>query len=298
MHFVKKKPEEKRELLNQKLKSNKILRVPGAYNPLTAKLIEEIGYDAVYVSGGVMANDLGFPDIGLTTLEDVSTRSYLISRVTNLPTIVDIDTGFKSCEKTIRTFEEFGVAAVHLEDQIERKRCGHLENKELISTDKMVGKIKECVKAKKDKNFKIIARSDAKEVEGIDKMIDRCKAYIDAGAEIIFPEALANEKDFELVRKNLDCYLLANMTEFGKTKLLNYKELENLGYNIVIYPVTTQRLAMKNVEDGLRAIFDDGHQNNIIDKMQTRKRLYDLVDYEKYNSLDEKIYNFSTEGHE
>tara|TARA_B100000965_G_scaffold34485_1_gene25441 strand:- start:521 stop:1417 length:897 start_codon:yes stop_codon:yes gene_type:complete len=298
MHFVEKKPEEKRELLNQKLKSNKILRVPGAYNPLTAKLIEEIGYDAVYVSGGVMANDLGFPDIGLTTLEDVSTRSYLISRVTNLPTIVDIDTGFKSCEKTIRTFEEFGVAAVHLEDQIERKRCGHLENKELISTDKMVGKIKECVKAKKDKNFKIIARSDAKEVEGIDKMIDRCKAYIDAGAEIIFPEALANEKDFELVRKNLDCYLLANMTEFGKTKLLNYKELENLGYNIVIYPVTTQRLAMKNVEDGLRAIFDDGHQNNIVDKMQTRKRLYDLVDYEKYNSLDEKIYNFSTEGHE
>ena len=298
MHFVEKKPEEKRELLNQKLKSNKILRVPGAYNPLTAKLIEEIGYDAVYVSGGVMANDLGFPDIGLTTLEDVSTRSYLISRVTNLPTIVDIDTGFKSCDKTIRTFEEFGVAAVHLEDQIELKRCGHLENKELISTDKMVEKIKECVKAKKDRNFKIIARSDAKEVEGIDKMIDRCKAYIDAGAEIIFPEALANEKDFEFVRKNLDCYLLANMTEFGKTKLLNYKELENLGYNIVIYPVTTQRLAMKNVEDGLRAIFDDGHQNNIIDKMQTRKRLYDLVEYEKYNSLDEKIYNFNTEGHE
>ena len=298
MHFVKKKPEEKRELLNQKLKSNKILRVPGAYNPLTAKLIEEIGYDAVYVSGGVMANDLGFPDIGLTTLEDVSTRSYLISRVTNLPTIVDIDTGFKSCEKTIRTFEEFGVAAVHLEDQIERKRCGHLENKELISTDKMVGKIKECVKAKKDKNFKIIARSDAKEVEGIDKMIDRCKAYIDAGAEIIFPEALANEKDFEFVRKNLDCYLLANMTEFGKTKLLNYKELENLGYNIVIYPVTSQRLAMKSVEDGLRVIFEDGHQNNIIDKKQTRKRLYDLGDYEKYNALNEKIYNFSSDGHE
>ena len=298
MHFVEKKPEEKRELLNQKLKSNKILRVPGAYNPLTAKLIEEIGYDAVYVSGGVMANDLGFPDIGLTTLEDVSTRSYLISRVTNLPTIVDIDTGFKSCDKTIRTFEEFGVAAVHLEDQIERKRCGHLENKELISTDKMVEKIKECVKAKKDKNFKIIARSDAKEVEGIDKMIDRCKAYIDAGAEIIFPEALANEKDFEFVRKNLDCYLLANMTEFGKTKLLNYKDLENLGYNIVIYPVTTQRLAMKSVEDGLRAIFKDGHQSNIIDKMQTRKRLYEIVDYEKYNSLDEEIYNFSKEGHE
>ena len=298
MHFIEKKPEEKREILNQKLKSNKILRVPGAYNPLTAKVIEEIGYDAVYVSGAVMANDLGFPDIGLTTLEDVSTRSYLISRVTNLPTIVDIDTGFKSCEKTIQTFEEFGVAAVHLEDQIERKRCGHLDNKELISTDKMVNKIKECVKAKKDKNFKIIARSDANSVEGLDKMINRCKAYIDAGAEIIFPEALSNEKEFENVRKSLDCYLLANMTEFGKTKLLNYKDLENLGYNIVIYPVTTQRLAMKNVEDGLRAIFKDGHQSNIIDKMQTRKRLYEIVDYEKYNSLDEEIYNFSKKGHE
>tara|TARA_B100001250_G_scaffold157103_1_gene135009 strand:+ start:2255 stop:3151 length:897 start_codon:yes stop_codon:yes gene_type:complete len=298
MHFVEKKPEEKREVLTEKLKSNKILRVPGAYNPLTAKVIEEIGYDAVYISGGVMANDLGFPDIGLTTLEDVSTRSYLISRVTNLPTIVDIDTGFKSCKETIKTFEEFGVAAVHLEDQIERKRCGHLDNKELISTDKMIHKIKECVNAKKDKNFKIIARSDARSVEGIDKMIDRCKAYIDAGAEIIFPEALENEKEFELVRKSLNCYLLANMTEFGRSKLLNFKDLEKLGYNIVIYPVTTQRLAMKNVEDGLRAIFADGHQNNIIDKMQTRKRLYELVEYEKYNALDENIFNFKTEGHE
>ena len=298
MHFVEKDLTQKRIDLDTKLKSNKILRVPGAYNPLTAKLIEEIGYDAVYVSGGVMANDLGFPDIGLTTLQDVSTRSYLISRVTNLPTIVDIDTGFKSCKETIETFEEFGVAAVHLEDQIEQKRCGHLDNKELISKEKMVSKIKECVSSRKDKNFKIIARSDAKSVEGIDSMIERCKAYVDAGAEVIFPEALKDEKEFELVRKSLDCYLLANMTEFGKSKLLNYKQLEGLGYNIVIYPVSTQRLAMKNVEDGLRAIFTDGHQNNIIDKMQTRKRLYDLVEYEKYNSLDEKIYNFKTDGHE
>ena len=298
MHFIDKEPYQKRKDLVEKLKSNKILRVPGAFNPLTAKLIEEIGYDAVYVSGGVMANDLGFPDIGLTTLQDVSTRSYLISRVTNLPTIVDIDTGFKSCKETIQTFEEFGISAVHIEDQVERKRCGHLDNKELVSIDIMVRKIKESVSAKKDQNFKIIARSDAKSVEGIDKMIDRCKAYIDAGAEIIFPEALENEKDFEKVRKELSCYLLANMTEFGKSKLLNYKKLEELGYNIVIYPVTTQRLAMKNVEDGLRDIYANGHQNNIIDKMQTRKRLYELVDYEKYNSLDEKIYNFSTEGHE
>ena len=297
MHFVKKNSEEKRKDLNDKLKSNKILRVPGAYNPLTAKVIEEIGYEAVYVSGGVMANDLGYPDIGLTTLKDVSYRSNQIARVTNLPTIVDVDTGFKSCEETIKTFEKFGIAAVHIEDQIEQKRCGHLDNKELISKEEMVNKIKKCVNARTDKNFKIIARSDAKDVEGIDKMIDRCKSYVEAGAEIIFPEALKDEKEFEIVRKSLKCYLLANMTEFGKSKILNYKELENLGYNIVIYPVTTQRLAIKSVEEGLRAIFEDGHQNNIIDKMQTRKRLYDLVEYEKYNALDEKIYNFSTEGH-
>ena len=298
MHFVKKKPEEKRKEFDAKLKAKKILRIPGAYNPLTAKVIEEIGYDAVYVSGGVMSNDLGYPDIGLTTLKDVSNRANQIARVTNLPTIVDIDTGFKSCKETIETFEKFGITGVHIEDQIAQKRCGHLENKELVTKEEMVKKIKECVSSKKDESFKIIARSDAKSVEGIDKMIDRCKSYVDAGAEIVFPEALHDEKEFEKVRKSLNCYLLANMTEFGKSKLLNYKELENIGYNIVIYPVTTQRLAMKNVEDGLRAIFDDGHQNNIIDKMQTRKRLYDLVEYEKYNSLDEKIYNFSTEGHE
>jgi len=298
MHFVKKNSEEKRKDLNDKLKSNKILRVPGAYNPLSAKVIEEIGYEAVYVSGGVMANDLGYPDIGLTTLKDVSYRSNQIARVTNLPTIVDVDTGFKSCEETIKTFEKFGVSAVHIEDQIEQKRCGHLDNKELISKEEMVNKIKKCVGARTDKNFKIIARSDAKDVEGIEKMIDRCKSYVEAGAEIIFPEALKDEKEFEIVRKSLQCYLLANMTEFGKSKILNYKELENLGYNIVIYPVTSQRLAIKSVEEGLRAIFEDGHQNNIIDKMQTRKRLYDLVEYEKYNALDEKIYNFSSERHE
>ena len=298
MHFIEKKAEQKRIDFDNKLKSKKILRIPGAYNPLTAKLIEEIGYDGVYVSGGVMSNDLGYPDIGLTTLNDVSKRSEQIARVTNLPTVVDIDTGFKSCKETIETFENYGITSVHIEDQVERKRCGHLDNKELISSEQMTKKIKECVSSKKDKNFKIIARSDAKNVEGLDKMIDRCKSYIDAGAEIVFPEALEDESEFEKVRKSLDCYLLANMTEFGKSKLLNFKELENLGYNIVIYPVTTQRLAMKNVEDGLRAIFDDWHQNNIIDRMQTRKRLYELVDYEKYNSLDEKIYNFSTKGHE
>ena len=162
----------------------------------------------------------------------------------------------------------------------------------------MVKKIKESVNARKDKNFLIIVRTDANTVEGIDKTLDRIKSYEDAGADMIFPEAMKNEKEFEKVRKISKGYLLANMTEFGKSKLLNRSQLENLGYNLVIYPVTTQRLAMQNVELGLKSIFKDGHQNNVIDKMQTRKRLYELVEYEKYNTPDKKITDFSTEGHE
>ena len=298
MHFTKKNPSEKRIELRDKLKKQKILKFPGAYNPLTAKLISEIGFDGVYVSGAVMANDLGIPDIGITTLKEVSYRARQISKATDLPSIVDADTGFGDCKKTIETFEYFGLTGCHIEDQIEQKRCGHLDNKELISSDKMVKKIKTATKSKKDSNFLIIARTDANSVEGLNKTIERIKAYEDAGADIIFPEAMANEKEFEQIRKNTKVNLLANMTEFGKSKLLSANQLENLGYNIVIYPVTTQRLAMKNVEDGLKVIFKDGHQNNIIDKMQTRKRLYELIEYEKYNSPGKKITDFKTEGHE
>ena len=274
-----------------------MLRFPGAYNPLCAKLIAEIGFDGVYISGGVMSNDLGLPDIGLTTLDQVSYRAAQISRVTDLPTIVDADTGFKDCKKTILTFEEKGLAGCHIEDQIAEKRCGHLDNKELITKEEMI-KIKLSVNSRKDKNFLIIVRTDANTVEGIEKTLDRIKAYEDAGADMIFPEAMKDENEFEKVRKVTKNYLLANMTEFGKSKLLDKKKLEDLGYNLVIYPVSTQRLAMQNVEEGLKSIFKDGHQNNVINKMQTRKRLYELVEYEKYNTPGKKITDFSTEGHE
>ena len=245
-----------------------------------------------------MSNDLGLPDIGLTTLDQVSYRSGQIARVTDLPTIVDIDTGFGNCTKTIQVFEGKGLAGCHLEDQISEKRCGHLDNKALVTKEEMVKKIKESVNARQDKNFLIIARTDANSVEGLGKTLDRIKAYEDAGADMIFPEAMKDETEFEKVRKVAKGYLLANMTEFGKSKLLEKKQLESLGYNVVIYPVSTQRLAMENVEMGLKSIFKDGHQNNIIDKMQTRKRLYELVEYEKYNTPDKKITDFSTEGHE
>jgi len=298
MHFTKKNAREKRKDFFNNLKEKKLLRFPGAYNPLCAKLIAEIGFDGVYISGGVMSNDLGIPDIGLTTLKHVSYRANQIAKVTDLPSIVDADTGFSNCKKTVETFENMGLAGCHIEDQIPEKRCGHLENKEVISISEMTKKIKEAVSSRKDKNFSIIIRTDANLVEGLSKTIERVKAYEAAGADIIFPESMKNEKEFEAVRKVSKIYLLANMTEFGKSKLLSTKELENLGYNIVIYPVTTQRLAMKSVEDGLKSIFKDGHQNNIIDKMQTRKRLYELVDYEKYNTPEKKITDFKTEGHE
>ena len=298
MHFTKKNAGEKRKDFVNNLKEKKLLRFPGAYNPLCAKLIAEIGFDGVYISGGVMSNDLGIPDIGLTTLKHVNYRANQIAKVSDLPSIVDADTGFSNCKNTVEAFENSGLAGCHIEDQIAEKRCGHLENKELITTNEMVKKIKDSVKARKDKNFSIIVRTDANLVEGLEKTIERIKAYEAAGADIIFPESMKDEKEFEKVRRNSKVYLLANMTEFGKSKLLTTKELENLGYNIVIYPVTTQRLAMRSVEDGLRSIFKDGHQNNIIDKMQTRKRLYELVEYEKYNTPDKKITDFKTEGHE
>ena len=298
MHFTTKNSVKKREDLKRKLNLKKLLKFPGAYNPLTAKLITEINFDGVYISGAVIANDLGIPDIGLTKLKEVSYRASQISRVTDLPSIVDADTGFGDCRKTIENFEKLGLAGCHIEDQIEQKRCGHLDNKEIIPLNEMINKIKTAVKSRKDKNFLIIARTDANTVEGIDKTINRIKAYEDAGADMIFPEAMKDEKEFEKVRKNSKTPLIANMTEFGITKILTTIELESLGYNIVIYPVTTQRLAMKNVDDGLRAIMKDGHQNNIIDKMQTRKRLYELVDYEKYNTPDKKITDFNTDGHD
>ena len=191
------------------------------------------------------------------------------------------------CEKC--SFEE--VAYLVLNGELPK-------SKELISKDEMIKKIKEAVASRKDQNFLVIVRTDANLVEGLEKTIERIKAYEAAGADIIFPESMKDEKEFESIRKNSKVFLLANMTEFGKSKLLSTKELKDLGYNIVIYPVTTQRLAMKSVEDGLRSIFKDGHQNNIIDKMQTRKRLYELVEYEKYNTPDKKITDFKTEGHE
>ncbi len=290
-----KQPNEKRADFAKALQTGKLLQFPGAYNALVAMLIEKLSFDGLYVSGGVMANTLGLADIGLTTLSEVVKMSDDIAKVSSLPTIMDIDTGFGEVMNVYRTIKEIeycGLSGCHLEDQINPKRCGHLDNKEIVETSEMVKKIRAAVDARIDSNFQIIARTDARAKEGLENTIERIKAYVDAGADIIFPEALEDEREFESVRKAIKVPLLANMTEFGKSKLLTKQQLENFGFNIVIYPVTTQRLAMKSVEDGLIHIKNEGDQIDLVEKMQTRKRLYEIIDYERYNQIDRSIFNF------
>lgn len=288
-------PTDKRASLRKQLDSGALLQFPGAYNPLVALLIQQLGFNGVYVSGGVMANTLGLPDIGLTTLTEVTQMASQIAKVHSLPTIMDIDTGFGEVLNTVRSIKEIenaGLSGCHIEDQVLIKRCGHLDNKTLVSPDDMAYKVRAAADAKTDSNFIIIARTDAAGVEGIDSAIERAKQYVDAGADVIFPEAMRDEKDFETFRKAIDVPLLANMTEFGKSELLSKSRLENLGMNIVIYPVTTQRLAMGAVENGLQSILDTGDQKSVVENMQTRSRLYEIVDYSSYNELDSAIFNF------
>ncbi|KAB8027734.1 methylisocitrate lyase [Fluviispira multicolorata] len=289
-------PSEKRKNLRSVLKTGKLLQFPGSWSPLVSMAIEKQGFDGVYISGSVLSNDLGYPDIGMTTLTEVGQRGRQISRTTNLPTIIDIDTGFgepMNATRSVQEMIEMGLAGCHIEDQINPKRCGHLDGKAVVSQKDMVHKVTAAILGKKlDENFLIIARTDARAVEGLDKAIERSKAYIDAGAECIFIEALENEKEFEIFRKAISVPLLVNMTEFGKSKLFTYEQLSNLGYNIVIYPVTTFRLAMKATVDGLLEIKSKGTQEGILDQMQHRKDLYSLSRYEEYNSFDQNIFNF------
>lgn len=288
-------PYEKRAKLAADLKSGRLLQFPGAYNPLVAMLIEQNRFDGVYVSGAVMANSMGLPDIGFTTMTEVTLFASQIARITSLPTIMDIDTGFgetMNVARCIHELEHASLSGCHLEDQVNPKRCGHLDNKTIVPVSEMVQKIQAAAKAKADPNFIVIARTDARASEGLEKTIDRAKAYVDAGADMIFPEAMYSEEDFAKMRAAISVSILANMTEFGKSKLLNTKQLEDLGINMVIYPVTTQRLAMKAVEDGLKVIKEQGTQEPILENMQTRKRLYEVLKYEDYNEFDKGIYNF------
>jgi methylisocitrate lyase len=295
MLFSRKSPAQKRVDFRAALESGKLLRFPGAFSSLVSMLIEREGFEGVYISGAVLANDLGLPDVGLTTLTEVSQRGRAIARATELPAIIDADTGFgepMNAARTAQELEELGLCGCHFEDQQNPKRWGHLDGKTLVPTDDMIKKIRAAATARRDSNFVVIARTDARASEGLDGAINRAKAYVDAGADMIFAEALADESEFAKFKKAVPAHLLANMTEFGKSKLLTTQQLTNAGVNVVIYPVTSLRLAMKAVEDGLATLKQTGTQESLLKEMQTRAELYELLRYKDYEQFDKDVFNF------
>ncbi|MFM9876785.1 MAG: methylisocitrate lyase [Rhodoglobus sp.] len=289
-------PADKRAAFRARLATGELIRMPGAFNPLSAKLIQHKGFEGVYISGAVLSADLGLPDIGLTTLTEVAARGQQISRMTDLPTLIDADTGFgepMNVARTVQTLEDAGVSGLHIEDQVNPKRCGHLDGKAVVDEDTAVKRIRAAADARRDPNLLIMARTDIRAIDGLQAAIDRAKALVDAGADAIFPEAMADLGEFEAVRKAVDVPILANMTEFGKSELLTTSQLADIGVNIVIYPVSLLRLAMGAAERGLDALVAEGSLNSSVQHMQTRARLYELLDYEAYNAFDTGVFNFT-----
>lgn len=281
------------QALREAVEDGTILAV-GAPNALMARLIEEMGIGAVYLSGAALsAGVLGLPDVGLYTLSELVQQATYITRAINTPLIVDADTGFGgilNVERTIVELEGAGVAAIQLEDQQQPKRCGHLSGKSLIEAEEMCAKIRAAAAARGDDSLVLIARTDARAVTSLDDAIERAKRYIDAGADWIFPEALASPVEFARFADAVDAPLIANMTEFGKSPLLTQKELADMGYAIVLYPVTLLRVAMKAIEAALAVLATEGSQRSLLDLMQTRDELYELLDYEGFEERDREYF--------
>ena len=257
---------------------------PGAFTALVARAVAQAGFKSVYISGGATANTAGYPDIGLISLTEMCRTIREISTASGLPVVVDADTGYGEVEMVHRTVHEYassGAAALHLEDQVFPKRCGHLDGKTLVSTDQMVEKIKAASQARDERggDVIIIARTDAASVDGIDEAISRGLAYREAGADMIFPEGLRSEDEFASFSSSCPGLLLANMTEFGKTPMMKLDQFQTMGYDLVIYPVTMQRVAMGAVTKCLNELAQDGGAEGFLDAMQTRSELYDLLDY-------------------
>jgi methylisocitrate lyase len=295
MLYSTKTPAQKRADFRAALATGELLRFPGAFNPLSARLIQEKGFEGVYISGAVIAADLGLPDIGLTTLSEVAGRGQQIARMTDLPALIDADTGFgepMNVARTVQALEDAGVAGIHIEDQVNPKRCGHPDGKAVVDLETSTKRIRAAVSARRDPNLLIMARTDIRAIDGLQSAIDRAKALVDAGADAVFPEAMADLSEFEAVRKAVDVPVLANMTEFGKSELFSNQQLADVGINIVIYPVSLLRLAMGAAERGLDALVAEGSLNSQVASMQTRARLYELLDYEAYNAFDTSVFNF------
>ncbi len=273
------------------------IQVPGAFNALVGRMIEEAGYDAIYLSGAAFsAGALALPDVGLFTLTELVQQTARLTRRVGIPVIVDADTGFGAAvnvERTIVELEAAGAAAIQLEDQVLPKRCGQLSGKALVEPEEMCAKLRAAAAARVDANLVLLARTDARGVSDIDEAIERAKRYLDAGADWIFPEALADAQEFERFAEAIDAPLVANMTEFGKSPLLSLDELAEMGYAAVLYPVTLLRVAMKAVEAALAVIANDGTQGDLLDLMQSRQELYDLLEYSDYEARDRAYFSDS-----
>ncbi len=276
----------------RELISNGCVAMPGVFNAAMARMVERAGFDAVYISGAGLCNaTAGVPDVGLLTLTEVTMLAGYIARAVKIPCIVDADTGFGGADnaaRTVRELESSGLAGCHIEDQEFPKRCGHLAGKSLVETEEMNEKIAAAAGARRDKDFLLIARTDARAVESFDKAVKRAQSYLAAGADAIFPEALQGRDEFRDFAKAVDAPLLANMTEFGKSPLMTRDELAELGYRMVIYPQTAFRVSMKAAGDMLRDLKSAGTQEGWLDRMQTRKELYELLDYDPAADADKK----------
>ncbi len=278
------------------------IQVPGAFNALAARMIEAAGFEAAYLSGAAFsAGTLALPDVGLFTLTELAQQTTYLTRSVEIPIIVDADTGFGeplNVHRTVVELEAAGAAAIQLEDQRLPKRCGHLSGKSLVEPEEMCAKLRAAAAARTDAELVIIARTDARGVTSLDDALERAGRYLEAGADWIFPEALEGREEFERFVKVVKAPLVANMTEFGKSPLLTIEELEDLGYAAVLYPVTLLRVAMKVVEASLETILSDGHQRELLDMMQTRQELYELLGYEEFAERDREYFAGDAKKHE
>jgi methylisocitrate lyase len=284
-----------REGLRDARASGRPMRFPGAFNPLSARLVQEKGFEGVYVSGAVVSAELVLPDIGLTTLPEVAGFAGSVARVTDLPVLVDVDTGFgepMNVARTVQVMEDAGVAGVHVEDQVNPKRCGHLDGKSVVPLDVAVRRIAAAVGARRDGDLLVMARTDVRGLEGLGAAVDRAKALVDAGADAVFPEAMATLEEFEAVTSAVDVPVLANMTEFGKSDLFTVQQLADVGVALVIFPVSLLRLAMGAAERGLDLLAAEGSLTGAVGQMQTRARLYELLDYAGYAAFDGSVADF------
>ncbi len=270
------------------------IMIPGAFNALTAKMAERLGFRAVYLSGGALAAGwAGVPDIGLLDLSEFAGQAAILARATSLPVLCDADTGFGEAlhvERAVRLYEAAGVAGLHLEDQELPKRCGHLSGKTLIDAGAMAAKIRAAVATRRDRDFVIVARTDARSVDGFEAAVSRARLYLEAGADMIFPEALESADEFARFAREISAPLIANMTEFGRGPLLDFDALGAMGYRAVLYPLTAFRAAMRAAEDTLRDLRDRGTQRDSLAKLQTRAALYDLIDYHGFEARDQAYF--------